>query len=254
VDQLLPSHKPGVNKNTEQEDHKISITVMEDQDNQDNREYQYTTLQAPATLREGEEFVTTTTSKSQLPPVDMPSSMSEEEVVPITTEDTRGEIPNKAKKEQEKNTSYIKSPGLNSSVEEPKIIATLTSSSSTVNEATQAALSVTPESTKAQDTALLAGSSSELPILEPSIGVGVATPVLESSMHEIITHDSTASSEWEEPQGSATSTGTPTTVLSSNLPSLIGETLSDTTSSSSHTQDKFKQTTGKSKMYIYIQA
>ncbi|XP_023724328.1 uncharacterized protein LOC111873651 isoform X2 [Cryptotermes secundus] len=251
VDQLLPFHKPGVNKNTEHEDHKISITVMEDQDNQDNREYQYTTLQAPETLQEGEEFITTTTtSKSQLLPFDIPSSMSEEDL-PITTEDTRSEIPNKAEKEQEKHTSYIKSPGLNTSTEEPKIIATLTSSSSTVNEATKEALSVTSESTKAHDTAVLAGSSSEIPILEPSIGVGVATPVLESSMHDIITHDSTALNDWEEPQGPTTSTGTPTSVLPSNLPSLSGETSSGATSSSIPAKDKLKQTTGGFPYYPY---
>jgi hypothetical protein len=254
MDQLLPSHKPGVNKKTEHTDHKISIPAMEDDDNQDNREHQYTTLQAPAILQEGEEFVTTTsTSKSQLPPVDMPSSMSDEEDVPLTTEGTRGEIPNKAEKEKVNHTGYVNTPGLNSSTEESKIIATLTSSSSTVHEATQEALSVTSESTKAQDTGVLAGSSSEIPILEPSIGVGVATPVLESSMHEIITHDSTVSSEWEEPQGPTTSTGTPTSVLPSNLPSLSGETSSGATSSSSHAKDPLKQTTGKCKMYIYVQ-
>jgi hypothetical protein len=252
MDQLSPSHKPGTNKKTEHTDNKMSITAMEDDDNQDNREYQYTTLQAPAILQEGEEFVTTTTtSKSQLPPVDMPSSISDEEDVPLTTEDTRDEIPNKAEKEKVKHTGYVNTPGLNSSTEEPKIIATLTSSSSTVHEATQGALFVTSESTEAHDTGVLAGSSSEIPILEPSKGVGIAMPVLESSMHEIITHDSTVSSEWEEPQGPETSTGTPTSVLPSNLPSLSGETSSGTTSSSSHAKDKLKQTTGKCKMYFY---
>jgi hypothetical protein len=251
MDQLAPSNKPGVNKKPEHTDHKISITTMED-DDQDNREHQYTTLQAPAILQEGEEVVTTTTtSKSQLPPVDMPSSMNEEDV-PLTTEDTRGEIPNKVEKEKVKHTGYVDTPGLNSSTEESKIIATLTSSSSTVHEATQEALSVTSESTKAQDTGALAGPSSEIPSLEPSIGVGVATPVLESSMHEMITHDSTVSSEWEEPQGATTSTGTPTAVLPSNLPSLSGVTSSDTTSSSSHAKDKLKQTTGKLKLKLKL--
>jgi hypothetical protein len=246
MDQLSPSHKPGVNKKTDHADHNISLTGTED-DNQDN-----TTLHAPAVLLEGEESVTTTTSKSQLPPVDMPSSTSEEDVS-LTTEDTRDEIPNKADKEQGKHTSYKHTPGLTSSVEEPKIIATLTSFSSTVQEETQEALPVTSELIKTHDTTTLAGASSEIPIIEPSIGVGVAIPVLESSMHEIITHDSTTSSEWEEPQGPATSTGMPTSVLPSNLPSLNKETSSDTAGSNNHAKDKVKQTTGKCKMYIYVQ-
>jgi hypothetical protein len=73
-------------------------------------------------------------------------------------------------------------------------------------------------------------------------------------MHEIITHDSTASSEWEKPLGPATSAGTPTSVLPSNLHSFSEETSSGATSSSSHAQDKLKQTTGKSKIYAYIYA
>lgn len=247
-EQLLPSQKPGISKKPQTVDHNMSTSMMESTDNQDSKEHQHTTPEAPLTLQEEEEFVTTTTSKSQPSPVDMPSSMSEEGQMSITTEDTEDEVPNKAEKEQDKNASVIKSPVINSSTEEPKIIATLTSFSSTVNEATQEALAVSSESTKSEDVRVPGEPSSEIPILEPSIGVGIATPVLESSMQEILIHDSTSSSEWEGSQGTATSTATPTSVLPSSQPSLRGETSpegSSTTNSTSHAQNKPKQTTGE---------
>jgi hypothetical protein len=258
-EQLLLSYTPGGNKKTQPEDHNIYVTVTDDKDNQDSKEHQYTTPQAPLTLQEEEEIVTTTTtSKSQPSPVHIPSNMSEEDEVSITTEETGDEVPNKAEEEQDKHSSDIKNPALNSSIDEPKIIATLTSSSSTVNEATKEALSVSPESTKGEEVVVLGGASSEVPILEPSIGVGVATPVLESSMQEILIHDSTASSEWGGSQGAATATATPTSVLPSSQPSLRGETsssgASSATSSTSHPQDKLKQTTGEYRTHHFKNA
>jgi len=222
--------------------------VVEDQGNQDD-EREFTTPQAPATLQEEEEFVinkNTTASKSQAPPVDMPSFMNEEDV-PVTTEDTGDELPDKTEKEQDKHTSSIESSALDSSREEPKIIATLTSSSSTVNEATQEALSVLFESTKPEEAMMPGGSKPEEQHLEPSKGVGVATPVLESSMQEILTHDSTSYGEWDGLQSAATSARTPTSFLPSILPSSSGEILLGATNSSSSSQEKLKQTTGKSK-------
>jgi hypothetical protein len=248
MEQLSPSFKPGMHKNTQAEDDKMSTKLTEDQGNQGDKEHEFTTPQAPATLQEGEEFVTntnTTASKSQSPPVHMPPFMNEEGV-PVTTEDTGDDIPNKTEEEQDKNTSSIGGSVVNNSREEPKIIATLTSSSFTVNEATQEALSVSSESTKAEEAVVSGGSTSEV-LLEPSKGVGFATPVLESSMQEILTHDSTSSSEWDGLHHAATSARSPTSVLPSSLPSSSGEILSGATNSSS-AQDKLKQNTGKSKM------
>lgn len=249
MEQLSPPYKPGIHKNTQAEGNKMSTKLMEDQGNQDD-ESELTTPQAPATLQEEEEFVikaNITASKSQAPPVGMPSFMSEE-VGPVTAEDTGYEMPNKTQKEQDKHTSSIESSALVSSREEPKIIATLTSSSSTVNEATQEALPVLFESTKAQEAVMPGGSKPEEQRLEPSKGVGVATPVLESSMQEILTHDSTSYSEWDGLQSTATSARTPTSFLPSILPSSSGEILLGATNSSSSAQEKLKQTTGKSRM------
>jgi hypothetical protein len=244
MEQLLPSYTLGVNKNTQADGHNISVTVT-DKGNQDIEEHQYTNPQATLTVQEGEEIVTTTaTSKSQPSPVDMPSNTSEDDQVTITTEDTTDEAQNKGEEERDKHTSDIKNPALSSSTEEKKIIATVTSSSSTVNEATQEALPTSHGSTKGEDVGTVGGSSSEVPLLEPSIGVGIATPVLESSMQEILVHDSTASNAWGGTQSAATAT----TVLPSNQPSLHGETqpeANSATSSSSHALDKLKQTTGE---------
>jgi len=248
MEQQSRPYKPGIHKNTQAEENKMPTKVVEDQGNQDD-EREFTTPQAPATLQEEEEFVinkNTTASKSQAPPVDMPSFMNEEDV-PVTTEDTGDELPDKTEKEQDKHTSSIESSALDSSREEPKIIATLTSSSSTVNEATQEALSVLFESTKPEEAMMPGGSKPEEQHLEPSKGVGVATPVLESSMQEILTHDSTSYGEWDGLQSAATSARTPTSFLPSILPSSSGEILLGATNSSSSSQEKLKQTTGKSK-------
>lgn len=247
---------PGINKETQPEDQNISMTVTEGQGNQDSEGHQ----QNPETQQEPEEeeFVTSTTSKSQPSLVDMPSSMSEDEEkedVAITTEETGDEVPSKAEEEQDKQTGDMKSPVLNNSTEEPKILATLTSSSSTVNEATQEVSPASSEATKADGVVVLGGSTSEIPILESSIGVGVATPVLESSMQEILVHGSTAPSEWEGPEGAATSTGTPTSVLLPSLSSRNVETFSggnSATSNSSHAQEQPKQTAGEFRTwYLY---
>ncbi|KDR11404.1 Sushi, nidogen and EGF-like domain-containing protein 1, partial [Zootermopsis nevadensis] len=238
MDQLLPAYTPGANKNKQPEEgHDISITVTEDKD---SKEHQYTTPQVPE-----EEIVTTTTaSKSQPSPVDVPSNMNEEDQVSITTEETRDE----SEEDQANHTSDIEKPEFNSSTEEPKIIATLTSSSSTVNEATQDGFPSPPESTKKEDTVTLGGPSSGVPILEPSVGVGVATPVLESSMQEILMHDSTASIEWGGGSRVAgTATATPTSALPSSKSSLREETVSGI----SHAQDKLKQTAGGFPYYPY---
>lgn len=248
MEQLSPPHKPGIHKNTQAEENKMPTKLMEDQGNQDD-EHEFTTPQAPATLQEEEEFVVntnTTASKSQAPPVEISSFMSEEDG-PVTTEDTGDEMLDKKEEEQDKLTTSIESSTLDSSREEPKIIATLTSSSSTVNEATPEALSVLSESTKAGE-AVMSGGSKPEERLEPSKGVGVATPVLESSMQEILTHDSTSYSEWDGLQSARTSSRTPTSFLPSILPSRNGEILLGTTNSSSSAREKLKQTTGKYKM------
>jgi hypothetical protein len=254
MEQLSPSYKPGIHKNAQAEDDKMSTKLTEDQGNHDDKEHEFTTPQVPATLQEEEEFITntnTTASKSQPRPGDKPPFMSEEDVS-VTTEDTGDEIPNKTE-EEDKHTSSIEGSALNSSREEPKIIATLTSSSSTVNEATQEALSVLSESTKAEDVVVSGGPISAVQFLEPSKGIGVATPVLESSMQEILAHDSTSSSEWDGLQNAATFSRTPTSVLPSSLPSSGGEIISGATNSSS-AQDKLKQKTGKSICNNYTQA
>lgn len=249
MEQLSPPYKPGIHKNTQAEENKMSTKLMEDQGNQDD-EREFTTPQAPATLQEEEEeFVkntNTTALKSQAPPVDMPSFMREEDVS-VTTENTGDEMADKTEEDQDKHISSTGSSATDSSREEPKIIATLTSSSSTVNEATQEALSVLSEWTKAEEAVVPGGSASEEQHLEPSKGVGVATPVLESSMQEILTHDSTSYSEWDGLQNAATSAGKPTSFLPSILPSSSGEMLLGATKSSSSAQEKLKQTTGKSK-------
>jgi hypothetical protein len=104
------------------------------------------------------------------------------------------------------------------------------------------------ESVKAEEAVMPGGAKPEEQRLEPSKGVGVATPVLESSMQEILTHDSTLYSEWDGLQSAATSARTPTSFLPSILPSSSGEILLGATSSSSSSQEKLKHTTGKSRM------
>jgi hypothetical protein len=244
IEQQPPPYKPGI----QAEDNKMSTKLTEDQGNQKD-ESEFTTPQAPATLQEEEEFAinrNTTASKSQTPPVDMPSLIREEDR-PVTTEYTGNEMPDKKGGEQDKHVSSIASSAPDSSREELKIIATLTSSSSTVNEATQEALSVLTESTNAE-VVMSGGSTPEEQLLEPSKGVGFATPVLESSMQEILTHDSTSYSELDGLQSPATSAGTPTSFLPSILPSSSGDILLGVTNTSSSVQEKLKKTTGKFKI------
>lgn len=249
--ELSPSFKPGTQKTTEAEDNKTSTKFTEDQGNQNDKEHEFTTPDAPATLQEGEELATntnTSTTKSPPSPVELASFMSEGDVS-VATEDTGDE----AEEEKDRHTSGINGSVFVSSREEPKIIATLTSSSSTVNEATQEALSVLSELTKAEDAGVPGGSTSEVQLLEPSKGIGVATPVLESSMQEILSHDSTSSSDWDGLLSAATSARTPTSILPSRLPSSSGEILSGATGSSSSAQDKLRQTTGKFKtQQLYV--
>ncbi|XP_069686033.1 uncharacterized protein pwn isoform X2 [Periplaneta americana] len=234
VGHMPPSFKPGINKKPQPEDYKV--TEDQTQDSQDSKEHQHTTMQAPVTIQEEEDeddepVVTTIPPKPYTPPDEIPSNTSDEEDIATTTE----EVPNKTEESKDKD-SVTESSIVTSSSEQPKIIATLTSSSSTVNEATQEALPVLNVSSAVD----LDKPSSEMPILlEPSIGVGVATPVLESSMQEILMQDSTSSSE-----SAVTSTETPTSVLPSSAPSLSRETTPAGNSATIHTQDKPQHTAG----------
>ena len=230
-----PQSRPGINKKPSPD--KISITLLED-----HFQESHSTPLPPVTLQEEDENsqdLEDTTFRPIISSAEVPSIQpeQEDEEVYVTTEDIISR-PEEVEKEtiSSKVYSSLKSPSL----ESPKIIATLTSSSSTVNEATEQIKPFFSESVNEN-------ISSELPILlEPSIGIGVATPVLESSMQEILIHDITSASD-SDMHSTPLSSGTPTTTLPS-ISSQIKEVSSsgvDNPSSSSKPQDKHQQSTSK---------
>ncbi|KAJ9595072.1 hypothetical protein L9F63_013637, partial [Diploptera punctata] len=233
-----PQPRPGVNKKPPPD--KISITLLEDHFHENpSTPSPPVTVQQEEETDEDEEDVTFRPILSSIEVSSIQTEQDEEEIQ-ATTED----ILIKPEEEEEKeviSTTVSSSSEISSSSESPKIIATLTSSSSTVTEATEEVKPFLP-----------GNISSEPPVLlEPSIGIGVATPILESSMHEILAHDTTSSSDTDI-HGTSTTSETPT----SSLPSVslsIKETASESAEldTSSKSQVQQQQNTGGGQGFPY---
>nr|CAD7199187.1 unnamed protein product [Timema douglasi] len=182
----MPVSKPGIMKKPTVDDLKETTSFFDENEygsvmSTNNRNNMTEIGDLSTELRPPSKKIPTTTEDAE-------SNVKEDEVT-TTNEQNNSSDPEKEKKPPVMETEK--------SDEAPKIIATLTSSASTVTEATKATL---PEEIETL--------SEEPVLLEPSTGVGVAVPVLESSMMEVATSEVTAGVSSMDTQ-SSTAVSTP---------------------------------------------